>query len=193
MKSFSLICRCSPPFPNIWNSSPCGLEGGNAAEKTHLEREQVGERQGLGPLSSWLSGEPRGLSGNVSVRTNTARWSRACHRIARGENLKLQLVLPFNDRSYRTLETRHVLRGSIRIYPAKGLWEIWGDDGGDAFWKRVKLEPFFMLTRINCYSLSAFKPYYVTLNASSANLLIVTYVLRGRLFQIRSFLFALSF
>lgn len=80
---------------------------------------KVGNGRDEAPLSIWLSGEPRGSSGNASVRANTAGRSRACHRIAQGEKLKLQLVLPFNDRSYRTVETRHVLRGSVAMNAVK--------------------------------------------------------------------------
>lgn len=73
------------------------------------------------PLSAWLSGEPLGLSGNASIGTYTAGRSRACHQIAQGEELKLQLVLPFNDRSYRTPETRRVLKQTGLVNAAEGL------------------------------------------------------------------------
>lgn len=85
------------------------------------------------PLSAWLSGEALGLSGNASIGTDTAGRSRACHRIAQGEELKLQLVLPFNERSYRTLETGRVLQQTGLVNAAEGLWQILGDDGDKWF------------------------------------------------------------
>ncbi len=68
------------------------------------------------------------LETHQSGQTQRAR-SRACHRIAQGEELKLQLVLPFNERSYRTLETGRVLQQTGLVNAAEGLWQILGDDG----------------------------------------------------------------
>lgn len=94
---------------------------------------KVGNGRNEAPLSACLSGEALGLSGNASIGTDTAGRSRACHRIAQGEELKLQLVLQFNERSYKTLETGRVLQQTGLVNAAEGLWQILGDDGDKWF------------------------------------------------------------
>lgn len=124
---FSLSQTYGIPHPVVWRE-------GMLRKRPIWSGNKVGNGRDDAPLSAWLSGEPLGLSGNASIGTYTAGRSRACHRIAQGEELKLQLVLPFNDRSYRTLETRRVLKQTGLVNAAEGLWQILGGDGDKWFW-----------------------------------------------------------
>ncbi|KAL0191500.1 hypothetical protein M9458_014198, partial [Cirrhinus mrigala] len=110
------------PHPVVWRE-------GKLRKRPIWSGNKVGNGGDEAPLSAWISGGALGLSGNASIGTDTAGRSRACHRIAQGEELKLQLVLLFNERSYRTLETGQVLKQTGLVNAAEGLWQILGDDG----------------------------------------------------------------
>lgn len=134
IKSSSLICRCSP-FPRhmeiltLWS----GGRECYGRDPSGVGTRWVMEEMRPPPLCQVLW-RTLGLVWKRINRSYTAGRSKACHRIAQGEELKLQLVLPFNDRSNRPLETRRVRKQTGLVNEAEGLWQILGDDGDKWFW-----------------------------------------------------------
>lgn len=103
------------PHPVVWRE-------GTLQKRPIWSGNKVGNGRDKAPLSAWLSGEPLGLSGNASVGTYShSRPIQSLSPDSPGRGVKLQLVLPFNDRSYRTLETGRVQKQTGLVNTAEGL------------------------------------------------------------------------